>query len=562
VDAFPHLEDVPVGYWPIILAFGELGTDEGVHCDRKGQPYALIELSPSWSLTASHVCIEMLIDPYGNRTIVGPSPRSDQGSVEFLVDICDPCEDARYAYTVNDVLVSDFCTPEFLAQIPSGKERYSFTGAVEAPYQVLPGGRLSWYDPATNRWWQRNHFGGAARDTDLGFIERRGGRGFSVSHPRAPRHLHATKMTLEAFESRMGIQRQRALHASQSQAHLLRVHLGNPGGVGDLAIDATVPTAASLGSHRSGLSDRPQVLAALIKGTGHPADASSGRRRSLAEALAENEARAVVGEATGAAVDRTQLSAGQPDPAGFEAIEDTAAIQPKVRRSPPQPVTPSGEERREVDPGSLAYQQARLEAERRAHAARSARVGASQRTNDGRRTIPAPVPRTATPSNVGRPAGALGLGNVGRSTDRVGPSLAPSAMNVASPSAPSSSLRDRVLLVAAVGAASLAAVAIYGSSGAPTRSSATPASGSMATLPTAALPAAVSVVAPSVEHPVAEATVASPASPSPQVPAAARAPKVLRSKIAAGAAAKQSVSNNPYDSSGGEPIEELVEERR
>src|SRR5207302_7222827 len=54
VDPFPHLEDVPVGYWPIILAFGELGTDEGVHCDRKGQPYALIEMSPSWSLTASH----------------------------------------------------------------------------------------------------------------------------------------------------------------------------------------------------------------------------------------------------------------------------------------------------------------------------------------------------------------------------------------------------------------------------------------------------------------------------------------------------------------------------
>jgi hypothetical protein len=143
--------------------------------------------------------------------------------------------------------------------------------------------------PATNRWWQRNHFGGAARDTDLGFIERHGGRGFSVLHQRAPRHLRATKMTLEAFESRMGTQRH-ARYASQCQAHLLRVRLGNPGGVGDLAIDATVPTAASLGNHRSGLSDRPQVLAALLKGTGHPADASSGCRRSLAEALAENEA--------------------------------------------------------------------------------------------------------------------------------------------------------------------------------------------------------------------------------------------------------------------------------
>jgi hypothetical protein len=73
VDAFPHLEDVPVGYWPIILAFGELGTDEGVHCDRKGQPYALIEMSPSWSLTASHGArerieqLEGLLHGRGNR---------------------------------------------------------------------------------------------------------------------------------------------------------------------------------------------------------------------------------------------------------------------------------------------------------------------------------------------------------------------------------------------------------------------------------------------------------------------------------------------------------------
>ena len=55
VDAFPHLEDVPVGYWPIIIAFGELGSDEGVHSDRKGQPYGLVEISPSWSLTSGRM---------------------------------------------------------------------------------------------------------------------------------------------------------------------------------------------------------------------------------------------------------------------------------------------------------------------------------------------------------------------------------------------------------------------------------------------------------------------------------------------------------------------------
>ena len=591
VDAFPHLEDVPVGYWPIILAFGELGSDEGIHCDRKGQPYALIEMSPSWSLTASHVCIEMLIDPYGNRTIVGPSPRSDQGSVEFLVDICDPCEDARYAYTVNDVLVSDFCTPEFLAHTPSGKERYSFTGAIEAPYQVMPGGRLSWYDPATNRWWQRNHFGGAGRDTDLGFIERRAGRGISVNHPRAPKQLQATKMTLEAYESRMGIQRQRALHASQSQAHLLRVHLGNPGGVGDLAIDANAPTGGALGNHRSGLSDRPQVLAALIKAsvpTVNPADAASVRRRSLAEALANNEERAVVGAPIRSVGDKTQLSAGQPDPTGFDAIEDTAAVYEAKAPPFPQPAASARarEDHSEAEDESYAEQQARLQVERRAQTARSAQAWAVQRPKDGRRaTIPPPVPRTGAPvpanarttGNVSRTTG-----NMGRTTSRVGPSLAPTAMNVSSPSRPPSSLRDRLLIGVAVGAASIAAVALYGAGGPPTSAPATAASGSMAAMPTvAALTAAVSASTSPTPRPaeaLAPATagtsatgidpkqlpLAAPASAGPALhaAAAARAPKGPRPKITAGGNVKQPVSINPYDSPSAEPLEQLVEERR
>ena len=42
VDAFASLEDVPPGYWPIIVK-DDIGQDaEGVHCDDTGQPMALI----------------------------------------------------------------------------------------------------------------------------------------------------------------------------------------------------------------------------------------------------------------------------------------------------------------------------------------------------------------------------------------------------------------------------------------------------------------------------------------------------------------------------------------
>jgi hypothetical protein len=37
VDAFPCLEDLPAGCWPLVLTFRELGTDAGIHIDEKGQ---------------------------------------------------------------------------------------------------------------------------------------------------------------------------------------------------------------------------------------------------------------------------------------------------------------------------------------------------------------------------------------------------------------------------------------------------------------------------------------------------------------------------------------------
>lgn len=222
VDPFPSLEDVPAGYWPIILTFRTLGTDGGIHIDSNGQPYALIEMSPSWSLTASHVAMEMITDPFGSRSIPGASPREGQGDVEFRGGVCDPCEHPDSAYLVNDVLVSDFCTPAFWE--PASKGRRSFTGAIHEPYQILPGGHLCWYDPASNTWWLRRSADGVVTDIEVGMIDPEHGtvREFLCRHSL---HLQSTKLSLEAFEARVGITRQRAMRASQSRAYWLRASL-------------------------------------------------------------------------------------------------------------------------------------------------------------------------------------------------------------------------------------------------------------------------------------------------------------------------------------------------
>ncbi|HEX9444830.1 MAG TPA: hypothetical protein VGA73_11955 [Candidatus Binatia bacterium] len=156
IDAFATLDDVPVGYWPIIVV--EAVTHGGQHRDRNGQPFALIEGGPSWSLAAGHEALEMLADPFGSRLIAGASPVEAQGRVEFLVEVCDPCEDDDFAYTVNGVLVSDFYTPSYFDPVAAAGVRYSFTGAITAPREVLPGGYLTWHEPVGGDWFQLRRF--------------------------------------------------------------------------------------------------------------------------------------------------------------------------------------------------------------------------------------------------------------------------------------------------------------------------------------------------------------------------------------------------------------------
>jgi hypothetical protein len=49
-------------------------------------------------------------------------------------------------------MVSDFCTPRFFDPVAAPAIRYSFTGALARPLQVLPGGYISWIN--AGRAWQ------------------------------------------------------------------------------------------------------------------------------------------------------------------------------------------------------------------------------------------------------------------------------------------------------------------------------------------------------------------------------------------------------------------------
>jgi hypothetical protein len=163
VDAFATLEDMEIDCWPVVIV-DDVRDVAGYHTDENGQPYALVEFGEDWSLTASHECLEMLADPFGDRLIASDlldqavDVGLEQTRVRYLVEVCDPSESGQFAYQVNGVLVSDFYTPNFFDPVQSHGVRYSFTDAIDGPRKVLDEGYISWQDTVSGDWFQLRMF--------------------------------------------------------------------------------------------------------------------------------------------------------------------------------------------------------------------------------------------------------------------------------------------------------------------------------------------------------------------------------------------------------------------
>jgi hypothetical protein len=242
VDAFPRLEDVPVDYWPVLIQ-DDIGVDAaGIHLDKDNQPFALVSSGPGWSVTASHETLEMLVDPFGNRLVAGESPKSDQGRVEFLVEVSDPSEAEQFGYAVNGIQVSDFYTPNYFDPVKADGVRYSYTSAITEPRQVLRGGYLSWHDPVSDHWWQLQFFGPQPQFKDLGVLNAGGTSLRSLidrlTEPESAKYRAATRARLQGARA-VGENHQQA---SETKARSLRAQiaqmLNKPSGTSAEAPDA------------------------------------------------------------------------------------------------------------------------------------------------------------------------------------------------------------------------------------------------------------------------------------------------------------------------------------
>jgi hypothetical protein len=170
VDVFEDLASVPSDYHPVVLfgdadevterlefAIGEEYAQDliddferdrltGLHLNAfTRQPFALVAATDAWSVTLSHEILEMLADPFGNRLIAAPHPVDRSQRVRYLLEVCDPCQSVWYP--VNGVPVADFFTPRYFDPVRVDRSRYSFTGALEYPLEIVEGGYLTWIDP-------------------------------------------------------------------------------------------------------------------------------------------------------------------------------------------------------------------------------------------------------------------------------------------------------------------------------------------------------------------------------------------------------------------------------
>ena len=127
---------VPTTSRPLIVT--DDATAAGVHLDDHGRPTAVVDYADDWTTAASHELLEMCADPYGNRLMTARAVKPGQGRVEYLVEVCDPCEAVAYESTA--FAVSDFYTPRYFDPATRAGVRYSHTGAITAPARCSAAG--------------------------------------------------------------------------------------------------------------------------------------------------------------------------------------------------------------------------------------------------------------------------------------------------------------------------------------------------------------------------------------------------------------------------------------
>jgi len=157
---------IPPGHWWCVISDtsdvdGALGYHE---LTAEGNPICYvfaksdIDNNLNWTVTASHELLEMLLDPNVNLTILSENPKGGLGKL-YSYEVCDACEDDKFAYSIDGVMVSDFVYPAWFEDFRSDKStQFDYKNLIRSPFQLLPGGYINVLDmnQPQNGWHQLN----------------------------------------------------------------------------------------------------------------------------------------------------------------------------------------------------------------------------------------------------------------------------------------------------------------------------------------------------------------------------------------------------------------------
>jgi hypothetical protein len=159
-------------FWSVLL-YDKISQDVlGYHqAPHNRQPFAVVKATTTWETTCSHEILEMLVDPTGNQLVRGPTihPDATAPEVDYLVEVCDACQDSTYP--IDGINVADFLMKrEFFSDPTSATGPYSYRGNLHAPRSLTLNGYLAFHDPDSNRWYQAKMIDGEMQFFDMGFM--------------------------------------------------------------------------------------------------------------------------------------------------------------------------------------------------------------------------------------------------------------------------------------------------------------------------------------------------------------------------------------------------------
>jgi hypothetical protein len=151
----------PHNWWLVFLDNSDDATALGYHeMTSAGLPIGKAFIKTTMvdggipSVCASHELLEMLADPYIDRTVM--YQETNQAGRIYALEVCDACEDDVFGYDINGVTVSDFVHPTWFQgwRGQHSSAQFDYGKHIKEPFQLLSGGYISMMDFRGGGWQQ------------------------------------------------------------------------------------------------------------------------------------------------------------------------------------------------------------------------------------------------------------------------------------------------------------------------------------------------------------------------------------------------------------------------